>query len=208
MRNRILVEHVQSLSRSGYKNHEIARKLNLNSSSVSLWCRKYKDIRTTISTSTQQEVSRYNTFNSYPVHVNKLDKNLAMIILSTFYWCEGAKYPGSNRVDFVSSDEDMQKTFINLFRYVFRDELLETKFRVYLQLHETHNQEEMVKHWSDILKIPTSQFIKPNITAGKLTRYRSIYRGTCSLRYYNYKILLKIMGAYSRLSDQLGDSLV
>ncbi len=202
MRDRKLVEVVQSLSESGLRNYEIAKKLNKSTSNISRWCRKAKEITKPSLDSSYQEKSRYQLLTSYPIIVDSEDKNLAMIILATLYWCEGAKYPGSNRVDFVSSDENMQITFIKLFRSVFKDNLEESKFRVMLQLHESHNIKQSINYWSKLLSIPTNQFLNPHITKGKQTRYRHIYRGTCSLRYYDYKILLKISGCFSQISNK------
>lgn len=208
MRSRLLVEQVQSLSKSGLKNHEIAKKLNKSTSNISRWCRKAKEISEPTPTSSYQEKARYQLLTSHHVDLDSLDKNLAMIILSTLYWCEGAKYPGSNRVDFVSSDEKMQITFLKLFRFVFNKEVSEKKFRVMLQLHESHDVNNTIDYWSSILGIPKEQFIKPHITKGKQTRYRHVYNGTCSLRYYDYKLLLKITGSFSQISDGLADSLI
>jgi len=97
------------------------------------------------------------------------------------YWCEGAKYPGTNRIEFVCSDENMQVVFIKLMRKAFYGELVENKFRVMLKLHTTHNVNKSVDYWSHILDIPISQFVKPHITVKKGTRYRHVYNGTASV---------------------------
>lgn len=203
MRDRILVEQAQALSKSGLKNYEIAKKLNKSTSNISRWCRKAKEISEPTLDSSHQERLRYFWFTNNPVKINSLDKNMAAILLSVLYWCEGAKYPGTSRIEFVSSDENMQIVFIKLMRQVFAEEIDETKFRVMLQLHSSHNIPITIEHWSKVLNIPRAQFTKPHITVGKNTRYRHTYNGTCALRYHNYRFLLRIMGNYNQISNQI-----
>lgn len=208
MRDRKLVEKAQLLYMQGFKKHEIATQLGKSSSDISRWCRKAFDITKPTINSSYQERLRYCWFSQNPIKIDSLSKNLSTILLSLLYWCEGAKYPGTSRIEFVSSDENMQVVFIKLMRIVFADEIDESKFRVMLQLHSTHNVQTTIEHWSKILKIPTTQFTKPHITIGKNTRYRHTYNGTCGLRYHNYRFLLRIMGNYSQVSNQIIHQLV
>jgi len=208
MRNRNLVKRVQSLYTQGFKQREIALTFRKNSSIISRWCRKPLGIIKPTLFSSHQEKLRYYWFTSLPIKIDTLDRNLATLLLSTLYWCEGAKYPGTNRVDFVSSDEKMQILFIKLLRFVFSKEIDESKFRVMLQLHTTHNVSSIINYWSNLLNIPIKQFAKPHITTNKNTKYRHIYNGTCGLRYYDYRILLKIMGGYNQISNQIIDRLI
>ncbi len=208
MRDRRLVEQVQALSKSGLKNYEIAKKLNKSTSNISRWCRKSKEISKPNATSSYQEKIRYFWFTSNQIKINSLSKNMAAILLSALYWCEGAKYPGTSRIEFVSSDENMQVVFIKLMRQVFAGEIDESKFRVMLQIHSSHNIPATIEYWSKLLNIPRGQFTKPHVTVGKNTRYRHLYNGTCALRYHNYRFLLRIMGNYHQVSDQIINQLV
>lgn len=94
--------------------------------------------------------------------INNLDENTAKVFASILYWCEGAKYPSSNKVDLANSDPKLLKTFIKLLRTGFN--LDESKLRVKLQIHDTHSFKRIKKYWSDVLNIPVSQFMKPTIT--------------------------------------------
>ncbi len=208
MRDRKLVEQAQALSRAGLKNVEIAKKLNKSTSNISRWCRKEFMITRPTINSSYQEKMRYYLFSNNPVKIRYLSKNLAQVLLSVLYWCEGAKYPGTSRIEFVSSDENMQVVFIKLLRKVFAAEIDESKFRVMLQLHSSHNIPTTTKRWSKLLDVPTTQFIKPHITIGKNTRYRHAYNGTCALRYHNYRFLLRIMGNYDQVANQIIHQLV
>ncbi|MFH2019075.1 MAG: hypothetical protein ABII80_00450 [bacterium] len=203
MRDRKLVEKVQSLYQSGIKKCDIARKLNLDTSNVSRWCRKLSWLNKIAEFSSYQEKERHHWYKYEKINFTKIDQNSAKILLSILYWCEGCKYPGTNKVEFVSSDESMQITFIKLMRIAFKNELDETKFRVMLQLHTTHNVNKLISYWSNLLNIPKGQFIKPHLTIKTASRYRPIYNGTCNLRYFDYRLLLRIMGTYNQVSNQI-----
>lgn len=208
MRDRKIVERAQELFAGGMKRSEIGRQLGKSSSDISRWCRKPFGITKPTFTSTHQERLRYFWYTSNPLKLEKIDKEMAALLLSTLYWCEGAKYPGTSRIEFVSSDEKMQIVFINLMRLVFSGEIDELKFRVMLQLHTSQDAPKTIDYWSRLLNIPTTQFVKPHITIGKNTRYRHTYNGTCALRYHDYRLLLRIMGNYDQASNQIIDQLV
>ncbi|MBP9670609.1 hypothetical protein KBD75_04390 [Candidatus Woesebacteria bacterium] len=203
MRDRRLVEQVQALYQSGVRKCDIARKLNQDTTNISRWCRKLSPLDKVTQTSSYQEKERYRWYTYENIDFTKIDRNSAKILLSLLYWCEGCKYPGTNKVEFVCSDEKMQVTFIKLMRVAFKNELDETKFRVMLQLHTTHNIDTQINYWSKLLDIPKTQFIKPHLTIKTGSRYRSVYNGTCNLRYFDYRLLLRIMGTYSQVSSQI-----
>lgn len=123
-----------------------------------------------------------------------LSPAILKIVLSLIYWCEGSKYPSTNIVAFTNSDPGLVKLFVNLFRKAFF--INESKFRIHVQIHSTHNVDEIKTYWSNLLEIPTSQFIKPTITQKKNGKHRSEYLGTCSVRYLDFRILLKLIGIY------------
>ena len=203
MRDRRLVEQVQKLFASGMTRSEIGRSVGKSSSDISRWCRKLCPLDKITELSSHQEKDRYHWYTYEDIEFEKIDQNRAKILLSLLYWCEGCKYPGTNKIEFVCSDEKMQVAFIKLMRVAFKGELDETKFRVMLQLHTTHNIGTQINYWSKLLDIPKAQFIKPHVTIKTASRYRPVYNGTCNLRYFDYRLLLRIMGTYNQVSSQI-----
>jgi len=208
MRDRKLVEHVQILFKSGIRKCEIAKRLHQDTTNISRWCRKSTVFETLKNPITYQEKKRQLLYTLDKIKLPNLDKNMAKILLATLYWCEGAKYPGTNKIEFVSSDENMQITFITLMRIAFADDLMESKFRVMLQLHTTHNINESIRYWSQLLGISPKQFIKPHITIKSASRYRHVYNGTCSIRYHDYRLQLRTMGIYDQLIKSICKRLI
>lgn len=60
MRDRKLVEQVQTLYKSGIRKCDIARKLNQDTTNVSRWCRKLTVLGKIDETSSYQEKERYH----------------------------------------------------------------------------------------------------------------------------------------------------
>jgi hypothetical protein len=135
------------------------------------------------------------------IQIHDLSKNDAKIWLSLLYWCEGSKYPASNAVTLVNSDPLLVELFIYLLRRSFP--LDESKFKVHLQIHTIQNYNHIKLFWSKFLHIPENQFIKPTITLRKGGKYRRDYVGTCTVKYQDYAIQLKLMGIYEFLANKI-----
>jgi hypothetical protein len=138
------------------------------------------------------EIQSINKFKS-------LDKNLKKILASVIYWCEGSKYPSTNKVDLTNSDPLLLQIFITFLRDSFA--LDESKFRIKLQIHSSQDFNIIKEYWSKLLNIPTGQFIKPTITIAKGSKHRKNYMGTCTIRYSDYKIQLKLIGIYEYFGE-------
>ncbi len=133
--------------------------------------------------------------------LSKINTVLARVLSAIIYWCEGSKYPSSNTLTIVNSDPELIFTFIWLLRKAFK--LDESKFSVHLQIHTTHSFYEMRKYWSELLKIKSSQFMKPTITSPNGKKHRSLYNGTCTVKYHDYKLQLKLMGIYESFAKKI-----
>lgn len=183
---------------------EIGKKLGIPSSTVRRWCfgikagkgislleiQRNKRIRREIIGEERNFLENFD--------IKKIDKHQAKLLACILYWCEGSKYPGETRMCFTSSDEGMMKVFIFLLRRGFKID--EEKFRVHLQIHKTQDFENLRKYWSELLGIAKTQFIKPTVTMPTGNRHRRGYKGTCTLRYNDYRILLKLTAFYGKLS--------
>lgn len=131
--------------------------------------------------------------------INTLTRNEAKFIAALLYGCEGSKYPAQRGLAFANSDPGLILSFIKLLRKAF--DLDEKKFSVHLQIHTTHDYNEMKNFWSNLLFLPETCFSKPTVTIPKGGKHRSIYKGTCTLRYWDYRIQLKLLGIFERFID-------
>jgi len=124
----------------------------------------------------------------------EIGKEQSKFLASLLYGCEGSKYPAQKGVAFANSDPGLIITFLSLLRKAF--DLDMKKFSVHLQIHNTHNFDELKKYWSNLLNLPEECFIKPTVTTPKGGKHREVYLGTCTLRYYDYRIQLKLLGIF------------
>lgn len=195
-----VVQKVRKLKKKGISAAEISRRLNIGDSTISRWC---------------DDIPSNNSYHRYVQKLKdnakkrssgllkkiKINRETAKLIISLLYWCEGSKYPSSNFISFSNSEADLVKTFMILFRIGFQPK--ESKIKVHLQLHTIHNREKMTSFWSEILKIPKSQFYKPTITKPTKNMKRRNYRGTCTVRYYDVFLLHEITGVYKEFFKKL-----
>jgi len=198
------VQKARELREKHLSYKEIGEKLGIPSSTVRRWCfgikagkgtslseiQRNKKIRREIIDEERKFLKNFD--------IKKIGQNQAKLLASILYWCEGSKYPGETRMCFTSSDEGMMKVFIFLLRKGFKID--EKKFRVHLQIHNAQDFENLREYWSELLGIDESQFIKPTITMPTGNRHRRGYKGTCTLRYNDYRILLKLTALFRKLS--------
>jgi len=181
---------------------EIARKLRVHNSLIAIWCHGLAGTRwkTLIQ---RNETKRKLILDSEKQILDKIrfDKENARLFSGILFGCEGSKYPASKGVMLANSDPGLILAFANLMRIAF--DLDESKWRVHLQIHSDQNHAKLVKYWSSLLRIPARLFFKPTITSPKGKKHRNVYYGTCTLKYYDYKIQLKLIGIFEEFMRKL-----
>ena len=195
-----IVDKVRQMRKEGFSTGKISKKFKISKDNILRWC---FDIES-------KNSNHLNHLKIIDEIKNKGKKNLnnfsiskknAKILVSLIYWCEGYRYPGCNCVGFSNSDTNLIKTFLELFRIAFNPK--EEKFRAHLQLHTTHNKNEMISFWSSFLKIPEKQFHKPTITIPMAKMKRIGYKGTCTVKYYDFALYNEIKGTYESFFNKL-----
>jgi len=131
----------------------------------------------------------------------KTSKSILKTWLALLYWCEGSKYPSSTCLTFANSDHLLIKTYFVLLQKAFR--INKAKVKIHLQLHTSHNHELERQFWSQLLQIPITQFYKPTVTTPGNLRKRKNYHGTCTIKYFDVKLLLQIIGLYEALGKKI-----
>lgn len=181
---------------------EIGRRFQIPSSTIRNWCYGL-DVTRGDTLTKSNELKRKKLINSELHAVLKMDsltQQQSMFIASILYGCEGSKYPSSNRIEFVNSNPYLVLSFLSLLQKSFLLDI--NKFRVHLQIHTTQNFESLRQYWSGLLNISEKYFIKPTVTAPKGKKHRNNYNGTCTIRYNDYKIQLKLLGIFEAFTKQ------
>jgi len=127
----------------------------------------------------------------------------------SLYWAEGykkgaygSKYKG---VDFTNSDPEMIKVMMNFFRKICK--IKENKFRLLLMAHPNINIKKTISFWSNITKLPRSQFTKTQTAISKSSKFKrpinSLLYGTIHIRIYDVVMFYKIIGWINGLKNNL-----
>ena len=108
------------------------------------------------------------------------------------YWGEGSK-KSDNGIDFANSDPIMISYFLKFFRTIYNP--TEKRLRALLYTYHDNNIPEQIKYWSNITKIPVSQFSKPYTRSTSQQKHDKMPHGLVHVRYYDKRLLLHLMSA-------------
>jgi hypothetical protein len=120
------------------------------------------------------------------------NKDVAKITLAMLYLGEGSKTQ-RGFMTFANSDPFVVSLFLYLLRYCYN--IHESKFRCTIQPRADQNIKKLEKFWSDVTKIPLSQFYKARIdprTLGKRSK-KLDYKGVCRIDYFSGDLLIELM---------------
>ena len=195
-----IVKKARALRKEKKSARVIAKELGVSRSTILRWCADIhleKPFRSFAFELHEQEKKK----GADSVKNFNIDEETARLLASLLYWCEGGKYPAGNFVSFCNSDIVLAKTFLQLFRMGFSPD--ENRIKASLQLHSTQDIEKMFSFWSKALSIPKSQFYKSTITEPTKNMKRRNYMGTCTIRYYDIGLLIRIIGIYESFPEKI-----
>ena len=106
------------------------------------------------------------------------------------YWGEGAKGHGS--VQFANSDPAMIRLYLSFLRKICG--VSEGRLKATVHYYPDHSPEALTKFWSEITRIPKTQFYKPHMHMGKRGTYKlKSTHGTIAIYYPDKKLLNLIL---------------
>lgn len=195
-----IVKRARELKENGLKTGKIVKELGVTRDTILRWC---VDIPSNNTYHLRHLKIKEGLKNKGEKNIREIviDKNTAKIFTSLIYWCEGSRYANCNFVGFSNSDIDLIKTFLQLFRIGFNPK--EEKIRAHLQLHTTHDKKKITSFWSKELKIPENQFQKPTVTDPTAKMKRINYKGTCTIKYYDFTLFNEIKGTYEAFFEKI-----
>lgn len=133
--------------------------------------------------------------------LSKRDLLIAGIFL---YWGEGSKTVKGQLVIANTDPSLIQFALIWITKAL---EIPKEKINILVHLYKDMDTEEALNYWSDILKIPRSQFSKPYIKDSLLSKidYKGYGHGTCNLRVFNTEVKERIMMSIKTIGDYSQD---
>lgn len=200
--------HAIRLRHEGKTMNEIAARVGVAKSSVSLWVRDLP-----LSTKARARIASLQTAGQRASQLalfertrNKLlvakegaekivrgiplTPDLALLFCSLLYWCEGAKDKNDTTFTFSNSDAQLMRGFMKLMRSALV--LEERKFRVRMHLHEYHNEVSQKKFWSEVTGISEELFARTYWKPHTAKTIKEGYPGCVHIEYYDVVIARKI----------------
>ena len=116
------------------------------------------------------------------------------------YWAEGAKSfkNKSYTIDFANSDPLMIKVFIKFLRQIYQVD--ESRLRCLIYCYPSHNIHQLHTYWSNIVKLPLSQFIKPYVRQDGGNTRDKMKHGLVHIRYSDKRLFQLILKKIRHLS--------
>jgi hypothetical protein len=193
-------EQARELRAQNWTLADIAAKLGVAKSSVSLWVRDVEFVPSPHRTGPQ--VRSHPGRERKLGEIEQLDReglarlgslsDVALLAAGTaLYAGEGAKTDGT--VGFANSDPGMIAFFCKWLRHFF--EVEESRLRVCIYLHEGLDLDAATAHWSAVTGIPPSQFTKPyRAVPDAGVRHNKHEHGCATVRYSCSRTHREIMG--------------
>lgn len=197
------------MRQEGQSVREIAKLLEVSTSSVSNWVRDIELTDDQIE-ALKQNQRRYGSQNA-GAKTNQhraLEQRRAFqdagrararegsrlhLIGCMLYWAEGAK--ARNAVIFTNSDAEMNQLF---FRFLIEElEVKDEDVRLLIHCHSSELAEisRIENYWINLLSLPVSCLNKTQIKKGSNTRRNILENGVCSIRVFKTALAQHIFGA-------------
>lgn len=206
------------LRNKGYSIKEVAKVLGIAQSTSSVWLRNVSlNSKARIRLKQRHIYGQYKSMETWKrkrkkrekyikkkasLYINnlKLNKEVNKLLCALLFWCEGGKE--DQRVTFANSDPKMVATFLILFRSSFL--VKKEKFRALIHVHEYHNETKIKQFWSNITKIPLSQFNRSYKKPHTKKRKRPGYKGCIRITYYDTYVARELHSIYNMFAENLG----
>jgi len=205
-------ERARRLRATGLPMADIAARLGVSKSSVSLWVRDVpfearprptrgrRRTPNALQRRKQAEIARLLAEGRD--RVGRLSEREFLIAGVALYAGEGSK--GDGNVRFANSDPRMIGFFCSWLRRFF--EIDESRLRVHLYLHQGLDLAAAIAYWSALTSIPPSQFLKPyRALPDPSIRHAKHVHGCVSIRYSCSATHRTTMGLVAAL---LGDTAI
>jgi len=174
----------RELRRQGMVYNEIAVKLGVSKSSVSLWVRNIPRSETLSYEESRQrqmagvsaywaaererrELARVAVSQAAAGQIGQLSQREVLIAGAVAYWCEGAKnkpYRRNNRVDFINSDPQLVKLFL---RFLETAGVSRNRLVFMISIHETADLVAAQRFWHQVIGYEDARFMPPLIKRHK-----------------------------------------
>lgn len=204
------------MRKEGKSYSQIKEKLGLSKSTLSRWLNKMpltqeqlksiklnegrvEKFRETMKK--KKDTQLYKYYQEQKRKILPLNDKELFIAGLFLYWGEGSKVTNNNMLSINNTDPTVLQFMLYWMIKILK--ISRSQIKVSLHLYNDMDVISETIHWSNILKLPRENFIKPYI---KLTKrsdvdHKGYGHGTCALMVYNTVLKEKVMMAIKAVSD-------
>lgn len=181
--------------------NELAKQLRVSLNSVVYFMRKHSLPRRSSSENEKIKFAKKPISFALKTCNSNYDKNLKIAGVM-LYWAEGYKSPEDQTIDLANSDPHMVTVFLNFLRRICGVE--DGRLRVQLYCYSNQNVKKLIDFWSELIRIPKSQFTKPYVRKDyQNSKISKMKYGMVHIRYSDKKLWLVIMGWMKKYIEKL-----
>ena len=137
-----------------------------------------------------------------PRHIASSSEKDLKIAGLMLYWGEGTK--AGDGLDFANSDTAMIGIFMKFLREVCG--VNESRLRGNLYMYADQSEKLLLNHWSEVMRLPLSQFTRPHVRPDFRTEGRKMEWGLIHVRYCDKKLLAWVINELKILQEHMGGS--
>lgn len=205
-----LKEKARELRSQGFSYSEILNEIPVSKSTISLWCRDIplsaeqlkrlgglydQQYRGAKANSLKRKTEVLKIKSDAHKLISKLSSYELLLCGTMLYWAEGSK---ASATGITNSDPNMIRFMMVWFRDVLG--INDKDFRVGLNIHSGQSEDEIRLFWSELTRIPLSQFHKTYIKPeGSGYKKNKLYYGTVKISIYNENVKQKILGLIEKV---------
>ena len=190
MANFVKKNKALKLRRAGRSINEIATKLDIPKSTVSMWCRdiqlgpkqierlakrqesgSYKGRMKFLERVRKERIREIKILREQGIReIGKLNKRDLFISGVAMYWSEGYTYSGGEQVGFTNSDPKMILLMLKWFKEICK--VPDDKFSLQVKINKIHKNRvrEVENYWFKLTAIPLQQFNKTVLIKSKVKK--------------------------------------
>ena len=173
-----LYNKATALRYKGLSYNEILKYVSVAQSTISRWCseiplteeQKERLVEKKRNTPLIQQLQKQAIRSKKEARIwakeqcGKISSQKDKILLTVgamLYWAEGTKQNGCKGIGFTNTDSKMISTMMQFFRKIFN--IPENKFKITVRMGKNGNIKMAENYWSELTKIPKTQFNKPEL---------------------------------------------
>ncbi len=209
MSKKVMRDQARTLRHNGTSVRDIAKMLNISTSTVSIWVRDIlltdEQVKTLKANQrlygAQNSGANSNRDNARKMRLSFQEEGRVVarenrplhLAGCMLYWAEGAKH--RNKLYFVNSDPNMMLFFMRFLREELRVDDATMAVHIHCHSSDPVKMQRIEQYWLNLLGLPQSCLKKTQVKKGSEIRINKLENGVCGIGVYRTELTQHVYGA-------------